>query len=193
MSRAELLAALRRDGEEQLQRLRSEAEKRRAALAAATADRCRALRADAETRWECEARREQERCRRQGCGRARAILLQADATLATRLKEEARALLPELAESAPQLFCACAAELPSLPWARVRVHPRDREQAAALFPAAEIESDAQLAGGVVALGDAGRIVVDNSLVKRLDRCWDDLLPLLLADLEAGDDDPVTQP
>jgi len=189
MGREELLTALRQEGERSLANLRQTHAAEVAEREAAAQQRRDALRADAERDWQQAATLERQRCLAAGRRQASALLLAGENELAERLRHQAEQLLPDVAGRDPEaLFTACAAELPQLEWARVRVSPRDQKIAARLFPAAEIIPDPALAGGVVAETAGGRVRIDNSLKKRLERGWDDLLPELLAALTQGDDD-----
>lgn len=191
MGREALLEALRQEGERALEKLRQTHAAEVAEREAAAQLRREALRAAAERDWQLAAAAERQRCLAAGRRQACALLLTGENELAARLRQQATTLLPEVASRDPEaLLTACAAELPPLAWARVRVARRDREVAARLFPTAEIVCEPDLAGGLVAETAAGRVRIDNSLEKRLERCWDDLLPELLAALEPGGDDAV---
>jgi vacuolar-type H+-ATPase subunit E/Vma4 len=76
-------------------------------------------------------------------------------------------------------WLALAGELPAAAWQQVRVHPNDFDQARQTFPNAQVEVDATLAGGLVAVSADGRIVLDNSLTGRLRQAWPGLLPALV--------------
>lgn len=107
------------------------------------------------------------------------IRLEAEHQLAERLFRLAQAALVRLQGETPSLFAALAAELPSCRWETVRVNPADRELAAAAFPEAQIEAEPEIHGGMVAVAPGGRIRVDNTLGKRLERAWPQLLPRLV--------------
>ncbi|OGR29607.1 MAG: hypothetical protein A2005_11585 [Desulfuromonadales bacterium GWC2_61_20] len=191
MGREALLEALRQEGERALAALHQRHDAEMAAREAAAQQRRDALRAAASRDWQMAAAAERQRCLAAGRRQTCALLLAGENALAERLRQQAAQLLPEVASRDPAaLLRACAEELPPLSWAKVRVHPRDREVAARLFPSAEILPDPALSGGVVAETAEGRVRIDNSLEKRLERCWDDLLPELLAALERGDDDAL---
>ncbi|MFZ2948946.1 MAG: hypothetical protein WA003_05625 [Desulfuromonadaceae bacterium] len=183
MGRRELLEALQREGRETMDAIadREAAEEKR-------------LRADAEMRRE-ELRREHEARREQLCGirrhslrskgirEAALIRLRAEHALAQRLHERARDCLKQLrGDDAGSLFRALAAELPAVPWHTVWAAPGDTVLAAALFPGAAIIPDETLAGGLKAAAADDSLTVDNSLEKRLERMWPDLLPPLMAEL-----------
>jgi V/A-type H+/Na+-transporting ATPase subunit E len=181
---AELLAALRSEGERKAGLIREQAD----------ADAAR-LRAEAEAglcRLREEARREQERA---GAAAGAAILAQAEREarllrlaaqerLAERLHGVARRLTCRLrGDDYPAVFARLAAELPPVPWEEVRVNPADAELAATLFPGARIAPDDAICGGLVASAEGGRMEVINTLETRLERGWPELLPTLLEEVE----------
>ena len=61
----------------------------------------------------------------------------------------------------------------------LKVHPADQALAGRDFPAARIENDETLGGGLIVTNTDGTIRIDNSLSCRLLRAWPDLLPKLL--------------
>lgn len=138
----------------------------RQALAAEAAERRRTARATADV----EARR---------------IRADMKAALSARLHAAAAAALPRVrARAGDTLFDALARELPDRPWQHVTVNPADRAAAQARFPNAAIAVDAGIAGGLIAEGSGLR--VDNTLERRLENAWPDLLPALMAEaLEAA--------
>lgn len=76
-------------------------------------------------------------------------------------------------------FNVMAMELPPLPWASVRVNPGDAGIAQKSFPDSDIIPDQGISGGMdVTTGDNSVRVV-NTLEKRLERAWDDILPDLI--------------
>jgi len=100
--------------------------------------------------------------------------------LSERLHHTALSLLPELcSDGYGQLFGALAAELPDFPWETVRINPRDREMACHHFPTAKIVADDNICGGMEVRADQGRICIINTLEKRLERAWPELLPELI--------------
>lgn len=185
MGTEELLAALRLEGERKAreirdraeasaQRLREEAEKRLALVLEAH-------------RHELEARVRSERQRCDAAARrvARLILLKGDDGLARRLWDISVELLPALRdEGYPELFRRLAAELPPREWRTVRVNPQDVDLAAGLFPDADIVADREISGGLVAVSRGEELQVVNTLEKRLERGWPELLPLILKEVDA---------
>ena len=115
--------------------------------------------------------------------RAMGCRLHAEAALEERLLLLARQILPELAsDNRSALWKALCEELPGADWTTLKVHPADHKLADRDFPAAAIESDETLGGGLIASNADGMICVDNSLSCRLLRAWPDLLPKLLGEL-----------
>jgi len=179
MGYRELIEALRREGEE-----------RRAALCLET--EAEAARLEAECAAELEAIGRRQAQLRQTLGRREAGLvlaearrqadqlrLEAENRLAGRCSDLARSLLPEMGSAGgSELFGRLAAELFAAQWQTVRVRPGDAAEARRLFPQAVVESDAALAGGLQAAAGEGRVLIDNTLEKRLERGWPELLPAL---------------
>ncbi len=79
-----------------------------------------------------------------------------------------------------ELFAALVWELPEFPWQTVKVNAADMELARRHFPAAEIAAGEGICGGMEVFSEDGRICVVNTLEKRLERGWPDLLPDLIA-------------
>lgn len=180
MGHDELLAAIRRKGEEQAAALRARTEEEIAALRAAAAERRDALQREHEHRLAAvTAERHRDlvaEARRQGA----LIRLRGEHDLALRLKGLARSCLGALRDDA--LLERLAGELPPASWATVRVAPVDASRAAGLFPGATIEADPAITGGLVAVTSDDGLTVVNTLESRLEKGWPDLLPRLFADL-----------
>lgn len=127
---------------------------------------------------EAEAERQALRCR-----------VQAEVALAARLLQLAQSQLDTLAvRGGEQLFEALAAEIPAHQWQKILVNHRDRQLAAELFPQAEIEVSEEIIGGLVVWNELNRIQIENTLGKRLQHLWPELLPELMGELrkKAGD-------
>jgi len=182
----ELLAALRSEGERKAGVIRLEAGAEAARLKDEAAARLARLKE--------ELQQEQARVM---AAEESAILAEAERTvrrarlaeaekLAERLYALALRLLRRLRESDyPKTFSRLAAELPPTEWETIRVNPADAEIAGYLFPKARIVPDTAICGGMEALAAGGRIQVINTLEKRLERGWPELLPVLLEEIENG--------
>jgi len=178
MSYRELIDALQRECEEKARKIWQEAE--------GEAERARA---DASKRIE-EGR--EGRTRNQSAalkiltedilseasGRARVSRLVAEKELSDRLYMIARNCLPHLRdEGYKDIFSVLVNELPQCEWAVVKVNPQDRVLAETLFPEDEVVSDPTVTGGIEVTGKEGILVV-NTLEKRLERLWTEILPEL---------------
>jgi len=180
-------AAIHREAETEAERVRQEAEERLTVLREEYARRKSAAVAAATGSVLAEARY-----------RERRIRVASETALADRLYLLARRILPSLREEAAPfeqgpagresyraLFSALVAELPPWAWETVRVNPADEELARRFFAEAEIVADATVTGGLEVTSDNGCRRVDNTLEKRLERGWADILPGLMKEVEKG--------
>lgn len=165
---------IRRQADQQVEQLRAEAAARLAEETALSANRLRRIAREEHAAVLTEAQRQ-----------ARQISTEGANALAERLYLAARKALPELRANSPErLFAALAAELPDLDWEQIRVNPADETLARRQFPEVALTTDPEIAGGMEAVARQGRVRIDNTLGKRLERAWDTLLPGLLEDLAA---------
>ena len=193
MAQQELEAALCRNGEnnarEIWQRVEAEAERLRSETAQAL-DR---QRQSAAARRKVEIAALHEAALAAARKQAQSSRLTAESALAQRLKTLAEGMLEELAlAGGSRLFQALAAEIPGYPWQRVKVHRRDEALARNAFPAAETLIAEGISAGLEVQSADGRIQIINTLEKRLEHLWPELLPELLKELRqmAGDDETV---
>jgi vacuolar-type H+-ATPase subunit E/Vma4 len=183
MGETELKRALQREGEEQIRGFWQNAEAGVAARREETAAELAQLRAETDHRLQTEGTQLRNDLLFAARTRAMECRLHAEAALEECLRRLGQQMLPELAGgNQASIWEALRAELPAADWAALRVHPADRERARRAFPAAAIEDDAALGGGLVATCADTTLRVDNSLACRLLRAWPDLLPQLLAEL-----------
>ncbi len=82
-----------------------------------------------------------------------------------------------------KVFVNLVSELPERQWEKIVVNPVDLELAAKFFNAKSIQPDPEVSGGLVAITANGRIIVDNTFEKRLERKWLHILPQVIAELE----------
>ncbi len=82
-----------------------------------------------------------------------------------------------------RVFALLVKELPEKQWDTVTVNPEDGERARTYFPQDCIRTDAAISGGLRAATADGRIIVDNTFEKRLERLWFRILPQLIAHIE----------
>jgi len=110
--------------------------------------------------------------------KAQAIRSAAFLRFTERLYTRAVDILPEFrgrAEAGTELFASLARELPQRRWGLIEVHPDDLEQAKKLFPEVEIRSDDAQSGGLIATTEDKSLTVVNTLLKRLERSWPELV------------------
>jgi V/A-type H+-transporting ATPase subunit E len=179
MGRAELIAALYREKEKQALEIWRQAEAEAARLEAESQRTLERKRSEAEALRARRIADEQRPVLRAGERAARAIKSRARQELAGKLYQLATDRLDSIRERDEGLFGALAEELPRLQWQRVSVSPSDLERARQSFPGAQIRSDPEISGGMRVVDESGRIRVDNSLAKRLERGWPGILPGLI--------------
>ena len=182
MGESELKIALQREGEEQVRAFWQAAEEKVAKRRQELRDEQEQLRIEAERQLQSEVSRRRNRLLVKSRLQAMASRLHAEALFDERLQGLASQLLTELTEKNREvLWQALCAELPSSEWSKITVSQADKVLAARTFPAAEIELEETLAGGLIATSRDSGLKVDNSLDCRLRRAWPDLLPQLMSD------------
>ena len=194
MSCRELIDSLRKGADERVLSMRREAEQEAGAARADAALRLEQRRDDAGRKRELARREAVARALSTANNRARSIRLSAEQTLSVRLKDTAAASLAALRDDGYEaVFGKLAGELPALAWKTVRVNPADVALAGKYFIGAEILPDPAITGGMDASTQDGSIRVINTLDKRLERSWGDMLPLLIQDVyrEISDGTPET--
>lgn len=182
MGQRELIDALRREGEERCAAILGESGAESARMRAEAAAGLELLRSRHERQRErlCADRRREILAA--ATREAQLIRLRAGHTLAGRLRERARICLACLrTEGYERLFAGLKGELDQEEWAEVRVNPSDRELAARHFPQAAIALDPAIVGGFEAVTHGGLLTVVNTLERRLDRAWPDMLPDIVAE------------
>ncbi|WP_129128331.1 V-type ATP synthase subunit E [Geomonas oryzae] len=188
MGTEELLAALRLEGEREAREIRDRGEASAQRLREEAQERLALVRQAHRRELEAQVRSELQRCDAAARRAARLILLKGYDGLARRLWDISVELLPALRdEGYPELFKRLAAELPQREWRMVRVNPQDADLAAGLFPDADIVADREISGGLVAVSPGEELQVINTLEKRLERGWPELLPMILKEVEVDAD------
>ncbi|MGD0585722.1 MAG: V-type ATP synthase subunit E [Oryzomonas sp.] len=177
----ELIASLRREGEEKVASIRRTDEVEADRIKGESAAEMQALR-DTYARRRTEAvAAEDGRLVADSRRQAERIRLHAEAALVERLYRVARDSLAELRdERYAGQFARLVGELLSCAWETVRVNPADAALARSHFPGARIEPDSAISGGMRVSGEGGRLTNDNTFEKRLERYW----PELAADVTA---------
>ncbi len=181
MGYRELIEALHREAEERIGQFRREA--------AAEASRAREEAAAGLERMRQEISGRQAAAVREATRdilagaerRARHMRLADLRDLSDRLLRLAVSLIAGLRETGyEELFSALVRELPAHRWETIKVNPGDVEIARRHFPVAKIVAEPGICGGMEVYGEAGRICIVNTLEKRLERGWAELLPDLVA-------------
>jgi vacuolar-type H+-ATPase subunit E/Vma4 len=191
MGASELKIALQREGEEQVRAFWQAAEEKVAKRRQELKEEQEQLRLEAERQLQSEVSRRGNSLLAESWRKAMASRLHAEALLDKRLQGLAAQLLTELAEKNREaLWQALCAELPPAEWGKITVSLASQALAVRDFPAAEIELEETLAGGLVATSSSG-MRVDNSLGCRLRRAWPDLLPQLVSELRRLVDEDET--
>mgnify|MGYP001051195309 CR=1 FL=1 len=181
MGHRELLTALRRKGEEKARELRSGCAEEEEKLRAAAAERLLLLKGEADERRTAACAEHRRKILAEAGHEASLVRQRAEHDLALRLERLARECLPRLRDARyPALLARMANELPPGEWGEVRVNPMDRELATPLFQGARITPAPEICGGLEAISMDGGLTVMSTLESRLEKGWDDLLPLLMA-------------
>lgn len=192
MEREALLEHLRRKGEEKIGLLWREAEEKaheqRQAASRTLAEQKELSAAEFSARLDLQAQRRVAEAKRQA-GQRRT---ESYGALAARLWQLAAANLHHLRdENYQQVFAQLVQELPAHAWETVIVHPGDEALAVAAFPGAAIATDSRITGGFEVSGEQGRVRIVNTLDKRLERAWPELLPVLMQAIAAVEPDETT--
>ena len=100
------------------------------------------------------------------------------------LRNAAVMQLPQLRKQIyEEVFANLVAELPERQWEKIVVNPADLELAVSFFSGDIIHPDTTISGGLLAVTANGKIIVDNTFEKRLERKWLHILPPIIAELE----------
>ena len=92
--------------------------------------------------------------------------------------------LPKLREHGYEnVFAQLAKELPDSQWEKLIVNPADMDLAAKFFDKNIVQPDTAINGGLIAVNAGGKIIVDNTFEKRLERQWFHILPELIKRIE----------
>ncbi|PLX73972.1 MAG: hypothetical protein C0614_12285 [Desulfuromonas sp.] len=150
------------------------------------------LEAQIQERQEAACQRLQREILARAQRQASNLRLQAESDLAEQLRQLAAKQLVQLYEENRAIYWErLAKEIPQALWQEVLVGERDVELAAKFFSKVPINVSPKLSGGLIALREGGRICIDNSLQRRLDRYWPILLPRLLEELRTMVNDDAT--
>jgi V/A-type H+-transporting ATPase subunit E len=193
MSCRELIESLRKAGDEKVRNLWQEVEAEAGRIRVEISGRVERLRAENSRSLSARAAAAMADAVNEAHSRSRLARLTAENTLSGALFNAAAGSLPQLrGDGYGRVFEQMAQELPALAWQSVKVNPADIGLAKKHFPGAEIVQDDSISGGVDATAEGGAIRVVNTLEKRLERAWREMLPLLIKDVyqEVSDGTPA---
>lgn len=183
MGESELKLALQREGSTQVAEFWQQAESFVTSRRQESETKVQHLRAETDRQLHAELATLRNNLLFEAQTRAMAYRLHAEAALEERLLCLARQLLPGLAgDNREALWRTLFEELPSNDWTTVTVHPADQALADRDFPAATIEHNEAIGGGLITTNTKHTIRIDNSLSCRLLRAWPNLLPDLLTEI-----------
>lgn|SRR5574341_14409 len=179
----ELIESLRQARDEKVIAIWDEAEREADRIKAEALLKAEQVRADFERRRAAAAGEKAARALSDASSAARTHRLNAEKELSDRLFSLAAASLAVLRRPDERsMFAALAAELPPFSWKTVRVNPGDAALAKELFPGAEIVPENTITGGMDVMTGAGKVRVVNTLEKRLERAWPEVLPEMIRDV-----------
>ncbi len=195
MGHRELIESLRREGEETINRLWSEIKAEAEKINAEASRRIEELREKYGEILEIEIKKQEDSVLSEANNRARIIKLSAEKVLSERLFPLALSSLRELRNDGyKDVFASLIKELPDMPWKDVRVNPQDTEIIREHFPDSNIIPDDNISGGLKVIREDGKICIANTFEKRLDKAWEDILPLLINEIhkETSDNGPSSK-
>lgn len=180
MGYRELTDALLSDGDKKVRQIWHATEAEADRIKGEAAARIRKLQDDYGRRQESATAAETSIILAEAERQAALIKLEAEKVLAGRLYTLAHGILPRLRDDGyAELFADLVEELLPCQWETVRVNPADSELAKTSFPGVAVETDCGITGGMEVSAEGGRVRVVNTLDKRLERAWPELLPHLL--------------
>jgi V/A-type H+-transporting ATPase subunit E len=180
MNCGELIASLWQKAEERIGAIIRETQEEEAKIEQDTVQRIGRLREEGEMRCSSEAGKRSEEILSSAEKEARMIIIAEKRRLSERLYRISLSSLPGLgSRGRSDMFRNLAAELPPLGWKTVRVNTADTEIAREHFPGAEIIADAGVSGGMEVISQDGKVRVINTLEKRLERAWGEIMPALM--------------
>jgi len=182
MGHEELIASLRKEGEEKVRAVRDEAEAEAENIRAETAGKIERLREENRTREIRLIKIQEDDILSSAEKKARAIMLSAEKSLSDRLFHISLTCLHELRRGGYEnIFAALVKEIPQAGWDEVRVHSADEGMTKRYFPDARIVPDDNISGGFEAAAEDRRRHIINTFEKRLERAWEEILPSLVID------------
>lgn len=196
MGYQELITSLKKEADEKVRSIWREADAEIERLREEAARRVKGLRESYETIREDSTQEVQEKIISEAIYKAREIRLQAEHALSERLLSLASSSTEMLRDTDyGEVFSMLVRELPESNWKEIRVNPEDTDIARGHFPDAEIIPDETITGGFEATRMDSRMSVINTFKKRLEKAWDNILPLIIRDIykEVSNDESAHNP
>lgn len=183
MGHDELIRSLRSEADEQVKAIWDKAEKEAAEAREKARMESDRIKEEFERDLAEKIRTVNEAVMKEAADRARDIKLSAEAGLSERLFSLSLSCLGKLRkETGREVFLSLYKELPGGEWELAEVNPGDMDYASEIFGGVDVRPDENISGGMRVVMENGRICVTNTFEKRLERSWEDMLPLLLGDV-----------
>lgn len=182
MGHEELIASLRKEGEEKVRAVRDAAEAEAAKIRAETAGKIELLREEFRKKEARLTKIQEDDVLSSAEKKARTIMLSAEKSLSERLFHLSLTCLHEMRRDGYEnIFSSLAKEIPQAKWEEVRVHSADAGMARRYFPDSVIVPDDGISGGFEAAAENRKRHITNTFEKRLERAWEEILPVLVID------------
>jgi len=184
MSYQELIGALNRECEERVRQIRQAAESDAGKVRAEVLKKVCEIKESYGREQSSAARTQTDSILSKARDTARSNRLRAEKELSCRLYSVAVRSLRHLRdERYRDVFLSLVNELPPGLWEVVKVNPEDRDFVRGFFPDAEIlDSGPGITGGLEVVGRNGSVRIVNTLEKRLERVWSEMLPEIMKDV-----------
>lgn len=182
MGHKELIASLRKKGQEKVSAIRDETGAEAEKIRAETAGRIELLREEYSNREIRLTKAREDAILSSAEKKARTIMLSAENSLSDRLFLLSLTCLHELRrEGYENIFSALVKEIPRAAWDEISVNSADAGMAQRYFPESLIIPDDNISGGFEAAVENRRRHIINTFEKRLEKAWEDILPSLVID------------
>jgi V/A-type H+-transporting ATPase subunit E len=183
MGYMELIASLRKAGQDKIRQIWSEVETEAENIRGETSEKLDKIKKDYGKKQDEAVKLQEEEVVSEADKKARIIKLSSEKIISDRLFKVAVSCLHELRnERYKSLFASLVNELPTITWEKVRTNPEDIMMAGEHFPESQIVPDSHITGGFEVFREKGRICINNTLKRRLERAWEDLLPVIIKDI-----------
>jgi vacuolar-type H+-ATPase subunit E/Vma4 len=183
MGHKELIDSLQQEGEDKIRQLWKDAEIEAETVRTETSSKIGLISKEFRNKELIEIQDREQEILSEAASKAGKIKLQAERTLSDRLFLLALSCLHELKNGRyAEAFESIVKEIPHAEWKKVRVHPDDMKIAETYFASSDIIPDDRISGGLEAVSENNKVFINNTFEKRLERAWDDLLPLLISEI-----------